>query len=98
MGFEDFLFWPFSLAFAGVGVIIAILFVIFWIWMIIDCAKRKFKNDLEKIIWILVIVSQLGLERSSTLLLLECTILAVLQKDKLTRVFEKPPKYDLFIC
>lgn len=56
MGFGDFLFWPFSLAFAGVGIIIAILFVIFWIWMIIDCAKRKFKNDLEKIIWILVIV------------------------------------------
>ena len=56
MGFEDFLFWPFSLAFAGIGIIIAILFVIFWIWMIIDCAKRKFRKDLEKIIWILVIV------------------------------------------
>jgi len=24
--------------------------------MIIDCAKRKFRNDVEKIIWIVVIV------------------------------------------
>ena len=34
---------------------IAILAFIFWILMLIDCAKRKFKNDNEKIIWIIVI-------------------------------------------
>lgn len=33
----------------------AILFA-FWIWMIIDCIKRDFKKDVEKVVWILVIV------------------------------------------
>ena len=28
----------------------------FWIWMIVDCAKRKFKGDSDKVVWILVIV------------------------------------------
>ncbi len=32
------------------------LILIFWIWMIIDCARRKFKNDTDKIVWILVII------------------------------------------
>lgn len=50
------LFWPFGLALAGATAIIAIVLVIFWILMIIDCARRDFKNDVEKIIWILVIV------------------------------------------
>ena len=34
----------------------AIIFSItFWIMMIIDCAKRTFKTDNEKVVWILVI-------------------------------------------
>ncbi len=37
-------------------VAIAILGTVFWIWMIIDCAKRDFKKDNDKVIWILVIV------------------------------------------
>ena len=28
----------------------------FWIWMLVDCIKRKFKKDDEKIIWLLVII------------------------------------------
>ncbi|MBI2451978.1 PLDc_N domain-containing protein [Candidatus Pacearchaeota archaeon] len=28
----------------------------FWIWMIVDCAQRDFRDDTEKIVWILVIV------------------------------------------
>jgi hypothetical protein len=55
-GFDDFWFWPFGLAFGGVFLIIVILLLAFWIWMIVDVAKRKFKNDLEKIIWLLIIV------------------------------------------
>ena len=35
---------------------IFVLAFIFWIFMIIDCAKRTFKDDTEKIVWILVIV------------------------------------------
>lgn len=36
-------------------VVIAVLLFAFWIWMIIDCAKRNFKNETDKIVWILVI-------------------------------------------
>ncbi len=56
MGLAEVLFWPFAFAFVGVLAVFAILFIIFWIWMIVDCAKRKFKNSAEKVIWILVIV------------------------------------------
>ena len=38
------------------AVIFSSLIFIFWIWMIIDCAKRKFKKDIDKVVWILVIV------------------------------------------
>ena len=37
-------------------VIIVILMFAFWIWMLIDCLKRNFKNDTEKIVWVLVII------------------------------------------
>tara|TARA_Y100000034_G_C6770409_1_gene343666 strand:- start:572 stop:826 length:255 start_codon:yes stop_codon:yes gene_type:complete len=56
MGFESFIFWPFAALFAGAAIVLGIIFVIFWIWMIVDCAKRKFRNDLEKIVWILALV------------------------------------------
>lgn len=29
---------------------------VFWILMLIDCVKRKFKKDTEKIVWVLVII------------------------------------------
>jgi len=38
------------------AVAVAIFLFVFWIKMIIDCAKRDFKGDNEKIVWILVIV------------------------------------------
>ncbi|MDO8509058.1 MAG: PLDc N-terminal domain-containing protein [Nanoarchaeota archaeon] len=56
MNFDNFFWWPFAAAFTGAWFVIGIIILAFWIWMIVDCAKRKFKNDLEKIIWILVIV------------------------------------------
>ncbi len=34
---------------------VAILAFIFWILMLIDCTKRKFNNENEKIVWIIVI-------------------------------------------
>lgn len=37
-------------------VVVAILAFIFWIIMIVDCAKREFKSDAEKIVWILILV------------------------------------------
>jgi len=45
--------------FAGlgiIGVIIAILAFVFWVWMLVDAIMRTFKSDVEKVIWILVII------------------------------------------
>ena len=45
--------------FAGFGliVVIAALFLfVFWLWMLIDCLKRDFKKDIDKVIWILAII------------------------------------------
>ena len=55
IGFGDGLFWPFAFAFTGVMAIVAIIVIIFWIWMLVDCAKRKFRNNVEKIVWIVVV-------------------------------------------
>ncbi len=45
--------------FMGLGlfalIVVALLFV-FWLWMLIDCLKRDFKKDVEKIVWVLVII------------------------------------------
>ena len=38
------------------GIIVGILGFIFWILMIVDVAKRKFKQENDKLIWILVVV------------------------------------------
>ena len=53
-----------ALAVFGASLIFLILFCIalvvfafiFWIWMIVDCVQRKFKNHSDKIIWILVLI------------------------------------------
>jgi hypothetical protein len=39
-------------------VIVAILIAafVFWIWMLIDCVKRDFKHENDKVVWILVLV------------------------------------------
>lgn len=42
-----------------VGLIVlalAIAVFVFWILMLIDCVKRQFKGDSEKIVWVLVII------------------------------------------
>lgn len=56
MGVGGLIMWPFAMAFAGVMAVVFIIFLIFWVWVLVDCARRKFRNSLEKIIWILVIV------------------------------------------
>ena len=38
------------------AMVVGTLIFAFWIWMIIDCAKRNFKKDMDKVVWILVIV------------------------------------------
>jgi len=44
-----FLVWIFMM-------IIGLLLTIFWIFMIVDVAKRKFKNENDRLVWILVVV------------------------------------------
>ena len=48
--------WPMMAGLGFLGGLIALLVLVFWIWMIIDCAKRNFFNSTEKIIWIIGIV------------------------------------------
>lgn len=56
MIFDDIIFWPIKAAWMSVQFLIGVILFAFWIWMIIDCIKRKFKNDGEKIIWIILII------------------------------------------
>ena len=42
--------------FAFAGLLIGIVLIVFWILMLVDCAKNRFRKDWEKFIWILVIV------------------------------------------
>ena len=37
-------------------ILIGLFFFVVWIIMLVDCLKRKFKEDSEKIIWVLVII------------------------------------------
>lgn len=45
-----------GLIFGIIGFIVGIAFLIFWIWTIVDCAKRQFPGDNDKIIWLVVII------------------------------------------
>ena len=56
MMWGSILFWPFAAGMFVVGLILGLALLAFIIWMIIDCIQRKFKNDAEKIIWIVLIV------------------------------------------
>lgn len=41
----------------GLAVLAAVAFLfIFWLWMIVDCLKREFKRDIDKVVWVLVLV------------------------------------------
>jgi hypothetical protein len=35
---------------------VIIFLIVFWILMIVDCAKREFKKDDERVVWILILV------------------------------------------
>ena len=52
----ELIFFPFFAVFMLLMIIIGVLAFLFWIWMIVDCAKRNFKNDAEKIVWIIIVV------------------------------------------
>ena len=53
----DNIFWfPFMAAGFGIMMLIGIIVFVFWLWMIIDCARRNFKNMAEKIVWLLITI------------------------------------------
>lgn len=33
-----------------------IFLFVFWIWMLVDCLKRKFKGDNDKLLWALLLI------------------------------------------
>ncbi len=35
---------------------LGIIIFVFWLFMLIDCLKREFKSDEEKLVWILVLI------------------------------------------
>ena len=47
-----FFFWPFFLVMFLAGIAL----FLFWIWMIVDVATRKFKSDTDKVVWILIVL------------------------------------------
>jgi len=56
MMWGDIFFWPFAAGFMALQIILGLVILVFIILMIIDCVKRKFNNDGEKIVWIILIV------------------------------------------
>ena len=37
-------------------IVLLLVATAFWVWMLVDCAKRKFKAENEQLLWILLIV------------------------------------------
>jgi len=56
MMWDTIFLWPFMAGFMLIGLIIGLIILAFVIWMIIDCAKRNFRNDVEKIVWIVLMI------------------------------------------
>ncbi len=50
------MFIPFFFTMGIFGFLIAILGTILWLWVLIDCVKRTFKSDTEKLVWVLVLI------------------------------------------
>ena len=39
-----------------IAILAGIFLFVFWLWMLVDCLKRDFKKDYEKIVWVLVMI------------------------------------------
>jgi len=37
-------------------ILLGLLFFVMWIMMLVDAATRKYKNDTDKVVWVLVVV------------------------------------------
>ncbi|HUE14995.1 MAG TPA: PLDc N-terminal domain-containing protein [Planctomycetaceae bacterium] len=39
-----------------IGVLLALISTVFWIWMIVDCAASQSLTGTDKVVWLLVII------------------------------------------
>jgi hypothetical protein len=39
----------------GLGGVISLLLLVFWIWMLIDCVRNQRLSDNERVVWTIVI-------------------------------------------
>jgi hypothetical protein len=46
----------FGLVFGLLALAVGVLGVVFWIWMIIDCATNEPRESTDKVVWIIIIV------------------------------------------
>jgi cytochrome c biogenesis factor len=46
----------FGIVFVLLAIALSIWAFVFWILMLVHCVKKKFKEDSEKIVWLLVII------------------------------------------
>jgi len=44
------------MGFGLIAIVVGILLFVFWLLMLVDCLKRDFKKDYEKIVWVLVMI------------------------------------------
>lgn len=36
--------------------VFAVILVVFWLWMLVDCLNRNFKKDMDKLVWIILLL------------------------------------------
>ena len=48
--------YGFGILLVGIIIFIMLAMFVFWLWTLIDCLKRTFKDNVEKLIWVLVIL------------------------------------------
>lgn len=48
--------WLFWFLFVISIILLSFFGIAFWIWMLVDCVKRKFEKENDKITWILVLM------------------------------------------
>lgn len=51
--------WPFWMGLGVFGIFVGVLWVlafVFWVWMLVDAIVRRFDDNIEKLIWVVVIV------------------------------------------
>ncbi|MBU2640174.1 MAG: PLD nuclease N-terminal domain-containing protein [Nanoarchaeota archaeon] len=44
------------LTWSPVTLVVVVVLGVFWLWMLVDCLKRNFKKDNEKLVWVIVLL------------------------------------------